>query len=152
MAAPWARNALVGAVALVASASQGVHPALAETVTLPETVTAVYRVSFGLLGEIGSFRFKSTVNGEAYALAAEAKIDTAIFDYSGAMTSMGSVLSSVTKPGSYQFRYKQKAVLGKKKKRALEMAFDGKGVKDVTFVPPDPPSKQAIPVTEAQLK
>jgi Protein of unknown function (DUF3108) len=152
MAAQWARNALVGAVPLLATAPLLVQPALAEAATLPETVTAVYRVSFGLLGEIGSFRFTSTVNGEAYALAAEAKIDTAVFDYSGAMTSMGSVLAAVTKPGSYQFRYKQKAVLGKKKKRALEMAFDGTGVKDITFVPPDPPSKAAIPVTKEQLQ
>ena len=152
MATQWARRALVGAVPLLASAPLLVQPALADPAPLPETVSAVYRVSFGLLGEIGSFRFKSTVNGEAYVLAAEAKIDTAVFDYSGAMSSMGAVVSSVTKPGIYQFRYKQKAVLGKKKKRALEMAFDGKGVKDVTFVPPDPPSKKAIPVTEAQLK
>ncbi len=142
---------------LLACAASFAKPALAGPKSLserplPEKVTAIYKVNFGLLGEIGTFRFNSTVNGEAYALAAEAKIDTAVFDYSGAMTSMGSVMSSVAKPGGYQFRYKQKAILGKKKKRALEMAFDDTGVKGVTFVPPDPPSKKAIPVTKEQLQ
>jgi len=147
-----ARTALVGSLLLLAFAALLAKPALAGARPLPEKVTATYKVNFGLLGEIGYFRFNSTVNGEAYALAAEAKIDTAIFDYFGAMTSMGSVISAGAKPGGYQFRYKQKAVLGKKKKRSLEMAFDGSGVKDVTFVPPDPPSNKAIPVTKEQLK
>ena len=146
------RTTLVGSLLSMASAVLLANPALAGSTDLPAQVTALYRVNFGLLGEIGYFRFNSTVNGEAYALAAEAKIDTAVFDYFGAMSSMGSVLSAVTKPGGYQFRYKQKAILGKKKRRSLDMAFDGSGVKDVTFVPPDPPSKKAIPVTKDQLK
>ena len=146
------RATLVGSLLSMTSAVLLANAALAGSTDLPAQVTALYRVNFGLLGEIGYFRFNSTVNGEAYALAAEAKIDTAVFDYFGAMTSMGSVLSAVTKPGGYQFRYKQKAILGKKKKRSLDMAFDGSGVKDITFVPPDPPSKKAIPVTKDQLK
>ncbi len=146
------RAALVSSLMVLALAPLLAAPARAGSVPLPAQVNALYRVSFGLFGEIGYFRFNSTVNGEAYALAAEAKIDTAVFDYFGAMTSMGSVLSAATRPGSYQFRYKQKAFLGKKKKRSLEMAFDRSGVKNVTFVPPDPPSKKAIPVTKEQLK
>jgi hypothetical protein len=143
------RAALVGSLLLLASAAlSGPH---AGSTPLPSQVTAVYRVSFGVLGEIGYFRFNSTVNGEVYALAAEAKIDTAVFDYFGAMTSMGSVLTAA-KPGSYQFSYKQKAILGKKKARSLDMAFDKAGVTGVTFTPPDPPSKKAIPVTKEQLK
>jgi hypothetical protein len=146
------RAALAGTLLLLVSAAPIRSPAHAGSVSVPSEVTAVYKVSFGLLGEIGTLRFNSTVNGEAYALAAEAKIDTAVFDYVGAMTSMGSVLSAATKPGSYQFRYRQKAVLGKKKVRSLDMAFDESGVADVKFVPPDPPSKKAIPVTKEQLK
>ncbi len=146
------RGTLAGALLLLACAALFAEPALAGAKPLPEKVTATYKVSFSVLGDIGTFRFNSTVNGEAYALAAEAKIDTAVFDYFGAMTSMGSVISSVAKPGGYQFRYKQKAILGKKKKRALEMAFDNTGVSDVTFVPPDPPSRKAIPVTKEQLR
>ena len=149
-------TARVGALVLLASqtliASLIASPAQADPKSLPTEVTAVYNVSFGLLGKIGSFRFKSTLKGEAYALTAEAKIETGVFDYSGAMTSMGTVLSAATKPGRYQFNYKQKAILGKKKKRSVAMAFDRSGVKNVKFVPPDPPSKKAIPVTEAQLK
>ncbi len=144
--------ALVGMLVLLASAAVANSPAQAEPKPLPAEVKAVYKVSFGLLGEIGYFRFNSTVTGEAYALSAEAKIDTAVFDYFGAMTSMGSVLSSATKPGSYQFSYRQKAILGKKKARSLDMAFNESSVADVKFVPPDPPSKKAIPVTKDQLK
>jgi hypothetical protein len=143
---------LAGSLLLLAFIAVLPTPVGAGSGPLPAEVRAQYRVEFGLLGEIGYFRFNSTVNGEAYALAAEAEIDTAVFDYFGAMSSMGSVLSAVTKPGGYQFRYKQKAVLGKKKKRSLEMAFNGSGVSGVTFVPPDPPSKKAIPVTQEQLK
>jgi hypothetical protein len=144
--------ACFGLLLLLVSQSLLGTPARAGSGPLPAQVNAFYRVSFGLLGEIGYFRFNSTVNGEAYALAAEAKIDTAIFDYFGAMTSMGSVLSAATRPGSYQFSYRQKAILGKKKARKLDMAFDKSGVAGVTFVPPDPPSKKAIPVTQEQLK
>jgi Protein of unknown function (DUF3108) len=127
-------------------------PAYAEPDVLPTQVSAVYRISFGLLGEIGNFQFKSYIAGEAYSLTADAKIDTAVFDYLGSMTSNGFVHSSVAKPEDYEFRYKQKALLGKKKIKSLSIAFDGSGVKDVTFVPPDAPSSKAIPVTKEQLK
>jgi hypothetical protein len=110
------------------------------------------RISFGLLGEIGTFQFKSSLDGEAYALSANAKIDTAVFDYDGSMKSSGQVRTGLTAPADYRFRYRQKVVLGKKKARSLAMTFNGDGVPDVKFVPPDPPSKSAVPVTEAQLK
>ena len=69
---------------------------------LPATVDAVYRISFTALGDIGHFHFKSTVNGDAYALAADAKIDTAIFDYRGNMSSNGAVPSRTAAPGRLQ--------------------------------------------------
>jgi Protein of unknown function (DUF3108) len=147
-------GALVGTLLLLVFAAPirtPLHADPAPSAPLPLEVRALYKVSFSLLGDIGTFRFRSTVNGEVYALSAESKIDTAIFDYSGAMTSMGSVSTSA-KPGTYQFSYKQKAILGKKKARSLDMAFDQSGVKDIKFVPPDPPSKKAIPVTQEQLR
>jgi hypothetical protein len=125
---------------------------LAGSRTLPSQVSAVYRISFGVLGDIGTIQFKSSIDGEAYALSADAKVDTAVFDYLGFMTSSGTVQSAVTMPGDYRFRYQQKALLGKKKARSLSMAFNGAGVSDVTFVPPDAPSKKAVPVTQEQLK
>jgi hypothetical protein len=127
-------------------------PAGAEPRVLPSQVQAVYRISFGVLGDIGAFNFKSSIDGDAYALAADAKIDTAVFDYRGSMQSSGSVERTDARPGGYQFRYKQKVLLGKKKVRSLSIDFDGDGVKDVTFVPPDDPSPKAIPVTREQLK
>jgi hypothetical protein len=125
---------------------------LAGSRPLPSQVNAVYQISFGVLGEIGTFQFKSSIDGEAYALSADAKIDTAVFDYSGFMTSTGTVQSAVTMPADYRFRYRQKALLGKKKARSLNIAFNGSGVSDVTFVPPDAPSKKAMPVTQEQLR
>ena len=86
-------------------------------------------------------------------LTADAKIDTSIFDYNGAMKSSGAVLrASLARPAGYKFNYRQKALFGKKKIRSLSMAFADGGVKGVTFVPPDPPSNKVIPVTKEQLK
>ncbi len=144
--------ALVSPLLLLSSQLPLVPAAHADPGVLPTQVSAVYRISFGLLGDIGAFRFKSYIAGEAYSLTANATIDTAIFDYLGSMTSSGFVHSSVAKPEDYRFHYRQKALLGKKKDRSLAIAFDGSGVKDVTFVPPDPPSRKAIPVTKEQLK
>jgi len=144
--------ALLLSLLLLASASPLGSAAYADSKALPSQVSAVYRISFGLLGEIGSFKFKSSVKGEAYSLAADATIDTAIFDYFGLMSSNGLVRAAVTKPADYQFRYRQKAFLGKKKAKSLSIAFNPAGVTNVTFVPPDAPSKKAIPVTQEQLK
>ena len=65
------------------------------------------------------------VNGEAYALTADAKIDTAIFDYRGNMSSNGAVPSRTPHPVDYKFNYKQKTFLKKKKVKALNIAFNG---------------------------
>ncbi len=69
---------------------------------MPASVDAVYRISFTALGNIGNFHFKSTVNGDAYTLAADAKIDTTIFDYRGNMSSNGAVPSRTPTPGRLQ--------------------------------------------------
>jgi Protein of unknown function (DUF3108) len=138
---------LGAALAPMAQAEPG-----AKSEVLPAQVQAVYRITFGLLGEIGTFKFSSGIEDEAYTLSAKAKIDTAVFDYAGFMTSTGSVFSATARPGDYSFRYKQKAVLSKKKVKSLSIAFDRKGVKDVVFVPPERPSPKAIPVTQKQLE
>ena len=119
---------------------------------MPASVDAVYRITFTALGEIGHFRFKSAVNGEAYALTAEAKIDTAIFDYRGNMSSNGAVPVRTPRPVDYKFSYKQKTFLKKKKVKSLNIAFDGGGVSKVTFTPHDELSAKAVPVTPEQLK
>jgi hypothetical protein len=119
---------------------------------MPASVDAVYRIKFTALGEIGHFHFKSAVNGEAYALTAEAKIDTAIFDYRGNMNSNGAVPARNPRPVDYKFSYKQKTFLKKKKVKALNIAFDGGGVSKVTFTPHDELSAKAVPVTPEQLK
>lgn len=123
-----------------------------DTEVLPARVTAVYRIHFGVLGDIGWFSFTSTVDGGDYKLTAQAKIDTAVFDYVGKMASEGAVESFITKPVDYQFTFRQKALFGKKKNRSLAMEFDKSGVKDIKFTPPDPPSSRAIPVTAEHLK
>lgn len=127
-------------------------PARAQSGPLPAHVVASYKISFGVLGTIGTFRFRSDVNGDAYALSADAKIDTAVFDYNGAMTSIGSVLSSTTKPARYTFQFKQKALLSRSKSKSLGIGFDPSGVREVRWVPPDDFPPGFIPVTKEQLR
>lgn len=119
---------------------------------LPANVDAVYRISFTGLGKIGHFHFNSQVNGEAYALAADAKIDTAIFDYKGNMSSRGVVTSAgiSARPADYAFHYRQKTFLKKKKIKTLNIAFTGPAVSKVT--PADEPSPKTVPVTPEQLR
>lgn len=119
---------------------------------LPVNVDAVYRVNFTALGDIGHFRFNSKVDGDAYTLSAEAKIDTTIFDYRGNMASKGAVTPTgiSTQPADYTYVYKQKTFLKKKKVKTLNISFTGPAVSKVT--PEDPLSPQAIRVTSEQLK
>ena len=119
---------------------------------LPVNVDAVYRVSFTALGEIGHFHFNSKIDGDAYDLKADAKIDTAIFDYRGDMTSDGAVMQSgvAAQPSNYKYNYKQKTFLKKKKVKALDIAFKDEQVSKVT--PFDPPAPSAVPVKPDHLK
>lgn len=119
---------------------------------LPANVDAVYRISFTALGNIGHFQFNSQVSGDSYRLTANAKIDTAIFDYKGDMKSEGVITPAgiQAQPRDYTFHYRQKTFLKKKKIKALNIAFNGPAVRAVT--PPDPLSPKAVPVTPEQLR
>jgi hypothetical protein len=119
---------------------------------LPATVDATYRINFTALGDIGHFHFISNINGETYNLSADARVNTAIFEYDAGMGSRGTLAAGKTKPAGHNFSYRQKTLLKKKKKGALTMAFDGAAVTNVSFVPPYSPSTKAIPVTQDQLK
>ena len=140
--------ALIPAVLLISYAAA----VAAERQRVPAHVDALYRISFTALGNIGYFRFKSDIAGEVYTLSGEAKIDTAIFDYNGKMSSAGAVPAARPQPADYKFSYKQKALFGKKKAKSLNIAFDPAGVSKVIWVPPEEPWKKVVPVTPAQLK
>jgi hypothetical protein len=144
--------ALLSALLLLPLAIGFALPARAGSGPLPAHVVASYKISFGVLGKIGTFSFKSDVNGDAYNLSADAKIDTTVFDYNGAMTSTGSVLSTVAKPSYYTFRFKQKAILSSAKSKSLGIGFDQTGVSNVKWLPPDDRPKGLIPVTREQLR
>ena len=144
--------ALLSTLPLLPAAIVSAPPAEAGSGPLPAHVVASYKISFGVLGNIGTFRFRSDVNGEAYNLSADAKIDTAVFDYNGAMTSIGSVLSAITRPSHYTFQFKQKAFLSSAKSKSLGIGFDQTGVKEVRWVPPDDFPDGFIPVTKEQLR
>lgn len=146
------RAAALLSTALVLGALVPASPACAGAGPLPAHVFASYKISFGVLGNIGTFRFRSDVNGESYVLSADAKIDTAVFDYKGAMTSIGSVLSTVTKPSHYTFQFKQKALLSSSQAKSLGIGFDTTGVKEVKWVPPQDIPPGFIPVTKEQLR
>jgi hypothetical protein len=155
VARPTARagvSALIPAALLIAAGLSSVSAAGADKGPLPANVDAVYRVSFTALGDIGHFHFNSKIDGDTYALVADAKIDTAIFDYRGNMASKGAVAPAPisAEPVDYTYYYKQKTFLKKKKVKTLNIAFSGPAVAKVT--PDDPPSPKAIPVKPEQLR
>jgi hypothetical protein len=119
----------------------------------PASVKAVYRVNFGIFGDIGSYRFKSRLKDGKYNLDGVVKIETTVLDYSAVMRSSGSFVSAELSPDSHMFRFKQDPVIGKKKRSTLHMEFDDSGVKHVKFVPKKKKrSKRNVPVTEQQLE
>ena len=119
----------------------------------PASVKAVYRINFGIFGDIGSYRFKSRLKDGKYNLDGVVKIETAVLDYSAVMRSSGSFVSAELSPDSHMFRFKQDPLIGKKKRSTLHMEFDDSGVKHVKFVPKKKkPSKRNVPVTEQQLE
>jgi len=119
----------------------------------PASVKAVYRISFGIFGDIGFYRFKSQLKDGKYNLDGVVKIETTVLDYSAVMRSSGSFVSAELSPDSHMFRFKQDPLIGKKKRSTLHMEFDDSGVKHVKFVPKKKkPSKRNVPVTEQQLE
>ncbi|MFN3622537.1 MAG: DUF3108 domain-containing protein [Hyphomicrobium sp.] len=150
----WAALAAIAVVPAISLDSGGMSGAAAAAGKgpLPVNVDAVYRVSFTALGDIGHFQFNSKIDGDAYTLSANAKIDTAIFDYRGDMASKGAVTATgiTAQPADYTYNFKQKTFLKKKKVKTLNIAFTGPSVGKVT--PYDPPSPKAVPVTAEQLK
>jgi hypothetical protein len=124
----------------------------ADKAPLPANVDAVYRVKFTALGNIGKFHFNSKIDGDTYTLTANGKIDTTMFDYRGDMSSKGAVIASgiSAQPADYNYGYKQKYFLKKKKLKSLNIAFAGPSVSKVT--PPDPPGASTVPVTPEHLK
>ncbi len=150
----WAALAAIAVVPAISLDSGGMSGAAAAAGKgpLPVNVDAVYRVSFTALGDIGHFQFNSKIDGDAYTLSANAKIDTAIFDYRGDMASKGGVTATgiTAQPADYTYNFKQKTFLKKKKVKTLNIAFTGPSVGKVT--PYDPPSPKAVPVTAEQLK
>src|SRR5688572_10958941 len=144
--------AFVPAAALLAGSATIATAQRAGKGPLPATVDAVYRISFTGLGDIGHFHFNSQVNGDTYALVADGKIDTAIFDYRGDMKSRGSVIATGTgtQPTDYTYNYKQKTFLKKKKLKSLNITFNGPAVASVT--PPESLSAPHVLVTPQHLK
>jgi hypothetical protein len=118
----------------------------------PASVKAVYRINFGIFGDIGSYRFKSRLKDGKYNLDGVVKIETTVLDYSAVMRSSGSFVSAELSPDSHMFRFKQDPLIGKKKRSTLHMEFDDSGVKHVKFVPKKKYSKRSVPVTEQQLE
>jgi uncharacterized protein DUF3108 len=153
------RAALLSAALMALTAASAQSPVKAEpgetsSGSLPSRVVAVYRVEFGLLGDIGFFKFTSDLEGDNYTLSAHARIDTAVFDYSGKMSSTGSIRAEDAKPTRHKFGWRQKAFLGKKKKKSLSIDFDRTGATDVKFVPHEDRSnkKGIVHVTDEDLR
>ena len=104
---------------------------------MPAYVDALYRISFTALGDIGHFRFTSNVNGEAYTLSGDAKIDTAIFDYGGKMSSNGAVPARTPhRPTTSSATSRRRS--SRRRAKSLNIAFDPAAVNKVTWAAEEP--------------
>lgn len=149
---PAARRVLATFLPAALLVAVGATPGAAQRQgPIPANVDAVYRINFTALGDIGHFHFNSQVSGDTYTLAADAKIDTTLFDYRGNMSSKGAVQSAGSpRPSNYDYSYKQKTFLKKKKLKFLNIAFADDAVSKVT--PQEPPHPAAVPIVAAHLK
>jgi hypothetical protein len=114
----------------------------------PTRVTAAYKVTFNGFN-VGSFRFESTVNGRQYVLDGNAELSAllGIFKWKGVTRSTGTISGDDPKPAAYDFDYKANSKTG-----SVAMSFSDGRVAKTTLVPPNHPSKEAIPVQEQHLK
>ena len=103
-------------------------------------MVAIYKISFGVLGNIGTFNFKSDVSGEAYTLAADAKIDTTVFDYNGNMTSMGTVLSAIASLPTTRSATSRRPYSATRRAKRWASPSMRPASRNVKWVPPDLPA------------
>lgn len=136
--ATWLAALLAGAMATAASASDA----------WPSKVSAAYKVTFNGF-DIGRFEFESTVNARSYVLDGNAELSAllGIFKWKGTTHSSGAIVGEQPKPASYAFDYKSSSKTG-----SVALTFNEGRVASAKVMPPNKPSKEAVPVEEQHLK
>jgi hypothetical protein len=114
----------------------------------PSKVSAAYKVTFNGF-EIGRFQFESTVNARSYVLDGSAELSAllGIFKWQGTTHSSGTIVGEQPKPALYAFDYKSSSKTG-----AVTLSFNEGRVASTKVVPPNKPSKEAVPVEDQHLK
>jgi hypothetical protein len=121
-------------------------PASAD-VAWPTRVVAIYKVKLAGV-EFGTFNFSSSINGEQYSLAGDAKLSwgMGLFHWLGTVRGSG-MLGSTPLPGSYAFEFK-----GHDKGGSVALGFRNHDVVNVKVEPPNSPSPEHIPLKPQHLK
>lgn len=114
----------------------------------PTHVQAVYRVEFGGF-DIGTFEFKSAINGPSYTVTGDAKLSALLgaFKWRGETRTAGALQGDAPRPAGYMFDF-----AGTTKSGNIKMSFAGDSVTTVAQVPPVPPAPGTVPLQNAHLK
>jgi hypothetical protein len=114
----------------------------------PNEVSARYRLFFNGL-DVGTYDFKSRVNGKSYSAVGTTKI-TALFGafkWTGHFAGSGSIDHGVPHPASFEMSYKSRS-----KTHSVKLGFDGDRISTVAVEPKKRLGKNAIPLKPEDFK
>lgn len=133
---------MIGGLVIFATAP----PARAET-AWPSRVVATYKIQLAGI-EFGTFNFSSTVSGQRYQLAGEAKLSwgLGLFKWLGNVRSSGAV-GTAPVPGAYAFEFKSND-----KKGSVQLGFKDHDVVNAVVLPESKPSDEHVPLRPQDLK
>jgi len=138
--------AFVCFAAFLATVSGVANPASAKDA---KSVHASYDISFNGFN-IGSFRLKSDLSHNKYALKARADISVLagiLFQWRGDTSSSGSVLANRPRPDSYSFGYRTSD-----KREKIDVEFSNNNVREIAVSPPQRASSARIPITRKHMR
>lgn len=136
------------AAGIVVAGALAPVPSHAADTSWPASVAAKYKLYFGGF-EVGSYRFKSTSNGETYETTGSADVSALFgaFKWKGGIESSGTLGPKAPAPSAYKLSFKTKSKSG-----SVTLGFDKAGVKTVALEPSKPPHPDAVPVKPEHLK
>lgn len=135
--------AAVAAGALLAPS----HAAQADTGGIPAQVEATYQISFNGFN-IGSFKFRSQVDGKRYTLDGDAELSALLgaFKWRGVSRASGTVGKTGPRPAGYTLSFK-----GNSQSGAIRVGFGDNRVTSATVVPPFPVTADEVPLRSQHL-
>jgi len=122
---------------------------LAVDSTPPQTrIVAGYRIDLDNFN-LGSFRFKTTLNGSDYRVQGAGHFSVLgglLYDLQTTTASSGKITSAGPEPATYVLSYAGGGDVGQ-----LRMSFDAGSVTSLSISPPKPRDPHEIPITKEQL-